>query len=337
MLADEPPDVAFVYESRWMKAGQVLDLSETIAEYGIDTDAMNQVALSECRLDGKLYCLGSLTGAVMLIYNKDLFDQAGVEYPPTDRPWTIDEYAEASTALHRSLGIWGSAASAPFTWADRLTHFDPEGRKIEGYVDDEPTIHMYEVLTSLATEGASPLPDDAELTTTPEMMAAGDLAMTITDVEYAAAALAGAGYAYGAAPPPTERAGDDPFIFVGTDKYGVFSQSKNQATAAALVAFIAQEGNQIRVDVSDRPPLDSGLLPEWVGDDPGRESIVEALKLRSADGLFVPGYWEVLAPLEDYFHQMAYGEADPRPAILEQTPVMQEKLDSQWGTWEAIK
>jgi len=36
-----------------------------------------------CSYGGKLYCLGSFTGAVVLLYNKDMFDAAGLNYPPT--------------------------------------------------------------------------------------------------------------------------------------------------------------------------------------------------------------------------------------------------------------
>ncbi|GAA1996137.1 ABC transporter substrate-binding protein [Microbacterium ulmi] len=338
LLANQPPDVAFVYEPRWMKAGDILPLGDTIAEYDIDTDAMNAVALSECELDGELYCLGSLTGSVTLVYNKDLFDEAGVDYPSTDEPWTVDEYADAARRVSASLGgVWGATAEAPFTWMDRRTHFSDDGTMIEGFVDDPATIHVYDVLTGLAKDGAAPPPAETELATAADMLAAGRVAMAVTDTEYAAASLVQAGARWGVAPPPVEKAGDAPFVFVGTDKYGAFSDSSNPDTARALVAYIATEGNRLRVDVSDKPPLDSRLLPEWAGDDEGRQETVEVVSLRSNPGLFVPGFWEVTAPLFDYYAQMANGDVKPRDAIEEQAPIMQEKLDREWQTWEEIE
>jgi multiple sugar transport system substrate-binding protein len=338
LLAQQPPDVSFIYESRWIKAGDIIPLEETIAQYGIDTSVMNQVALSECLYEGQLYCLGSLTGSVMLIYNKDLFDKAGVAYPSAEMPWTIDEYADAARKISASLdGVWGQTSFGVFAWADRHTHFSDDGKQTAGYVDDAPTIHMYEVLADLAKEGVSPVPSEGEFISAADLLAAGQVAMAITDTEYAAASLANAGYRWGVAPPPVEVAGDSPFVFVGTDKYGAFTDSKNSATARALVAFIATVGNELRVTVSDKPPLDSRLLPQWAGDDEGRKEAVKVLSLRSAPGLFVPGFWEVTAPIDSIGPQLMSGELEAEAALKEQAPLMQERLDREWQTWNEIQ
>lgn len=338
LLAQQPPDVSFVYESRWIKAGDVLPLTETIEEYDIDTASMNQVALSECLYEDQLYCLGTLTGSVMLVYNKDLFDEAGVEYPSTDVPMTIDEFDDMARRLASALdGTFGSVIGAPFFWTDRSTHFSADGTETLGYVDDEATIHMYEVIAALSQDGINPVPAETELVLPADMLGAGDAAMAVTDTEYAAAILAEAGYRWGVAPPPVEQEGDLPFVFVGTDKYGVFSDSRNPTTAEALVAYMATEGNRLRVEVSDKPPLDSRLLDSWAGDDEGRQEVKTVLSLRSAPGLFVPGFWEVTAPIDDAAGQMMNGEAEPREAIGQAAPVMQERLDREWDTWNNIR
>ena len=337
LLAQQPPDVAFIYEARWMKAGQVMPLTDTIARYGIDTSTMNQVALSECDLEGQLYCLGSLAGSVTLVYNKDEFDKAEVDYPSADTPWTIDEYAAAARQLAAKRGGWGATAQAPFTWADRRTHFSDDGLKIQGYLDDEPTIHMYDTLTGLVRDGAAPPPATTDLATGADLLADGQVAMAITDTEYAAAALAQAGNRWGVAPPPVEKAGDAPFVFVGTDKYGAFSDAANPEAAKALVAFIATEGNRLRGDVSDKPPLDSRLHAAWARDDEGRQETVKVMGLRNEPGLFVPGFWEVTAGLWDGFALMQNGEANPRDAIPTEATAAQESLDREWQTWEEIQ
>lgn len=338
LLAKEPPDVGFVYEARWMAAGSMLELDDTIKEYDIDTAAMNQVALSECELDGAIYCLGSLTGSVVLLYNKDLFDKAGVDYPAADQPMTIDEYADMSRALQDGLGtdVYGSVAGAPFTWASRLTHYSEDGTEIEGFVNDDSTLHMYDVLGQLAQDGVSPLPEESDLVPPADMLGAGDVAMGITDFEYAANSLEAAGSNWGAAPPPVEAEGDAPFVFVGTDKYGAFSDSDNPTTAKALVAYIATKGNQLRVDVADQPPLDQSMLDDWAGDDASRQEVVQVLQTSTEPGLFVPGFWEVGASLIDLYSQLANGEADV-DAINDEAPAMQEKLDREWETWNNIQ
>ncbi len=60
---------------------------------GIDTAGYNATALSAFQVDSKQYGLPGNFSNVVLIYNKDLFDQAGVAYPTDD--WTWDEAMDA--------------------------------------------------------------------------------------------------------------------------------------------------------------------------------------------------------------------------------------------------
>jgi len=58
-------------------------------------------ALQCMQKNGRLYGITSCTVSPELYYNRDLFDEAGVEYPPTDpaNPWTWDEFIAAAKAL----------------------------------------------------------------------------------------------------------------------------------------------------------------------------------------------------------------------------------------------
>jgi multiple sugar transport system substrate-binding protein len=53
-----------------------------------------------------------------LYYNKDMFDAAGVDYPPSSgEPWTWDEFVEAAKALTKPNGEqWGVFMSGDFAW-----------------------------------------------------------------------------------------------------------------------------------------------------------------------------------------------------------------------------
>ena len=52
LAAGRPPDIGYMYEPRWMKAGKVLPLDDVIAADNIDTSQYNQSAFSYCQLDG---------------------------------------------------------------------------------------------------------------------------------------------------------------------------------------------------------------------------------------------------------------------------------------------
>ncbi len=75
---------------------------------GVDVSGLNDTALNAFNVGGKQYGLPESFSNVVLIYNKDLFDQAGVAYPTAD--WTqadLQVAAEAIRALGDDIfGIW---------------------------------------------------------------------------------------------------------------------------------------------------------------------------------------------------------------------------------------
>jgi multiple sugar transport system substrate-binding protein len=63
-------------------------------------------ALEAFQYDGKQYAQPESFSTVLLYYNADLFDQAGLEYPTAEWSW---EDAQAAALAIRALGddIWG--------------------------------------------------------------------------------------------------------------------------------------------------------------------------------------------------------------------------------------
>jgi len=68
---------------------------------GADFSGLNDTALSAFNVNGKQYGLPGNFSNVVLIYNKDLFDKAGVGYPTID--WTQADLQAAAEAI-RALG-----------------------------------------------------------------------------------------------------------------------------------------------------------------------------------------------------------------------------------------
>lgn len=79
-----------------------------LAEISGDFSGLNTTALNAFNVGGKQYGLPESFSNVVLIYNKDLFDQAGIDYPTDD--WTqedVQKAAEAIRALDENIfGIW---------------------------------------------------------------------------------------------------------------------------------------------------------------------------------------------------------------------------------------
>lgn len=82
---------------------------------GISRDAYNPGALSVMEYDGTLYGLPYDTATMLLFYNADLFEEAGIDLPTNE--WTIDDFEAAAIAITENTGANGFAVSLDeFQW-----------------------------------------------------------------------------------------------------------------------------------------------------------------------------------------------------------------------------
>lgn len=343
LAADSPPDIGFIYEPRWMKAGRVLPLDDVIASHEIDTSTYNQNAFSYCNLDGKVYCLGSYSGAIMLFYNKELFDQVSLPYPSATEPMTIDEYAALAAKLTQpnddlAKYVWGGVSDATNWWTDSRTLFSEDGKNIVGYANDAATVHVYDVLTKMIRDGQAPSESSFQLLGEWEdMLAQGQLAMIILDNIVAIPTLEEAGIDWGAAPTPVETEGDLPWVGSWSDYWGVFAGSENPEAAKEFVAFAGTEGNRLRA-LAGGQPLDFTVAEEsdWAGDSAGRAEAMQVIKL-ARPNIFLPAnIFEITGQLWDVFALVVEGDETAQHALDEAAPEMQDTLDRAWETWEDI-
>ncbi|WEG08774.1 sugar ABC transporter substrate-binding protein [Microbacterium horticulturae] len=73
---------------------------------GVDASAYRTSVLDSYKVDGAQYALPTSFSNVVLFYNKDLFDKAGVDYPTADWTWA-DEKAAAEKLTDKKAGVWG--------------------------------------------------------------------------------------------------------------------------------------------------------------------------------------------------------------------------------------
>ena len=347
LAANSPPDIGFLYVPRWVKADKILPLDETIAAHDINTDDFNQAALDGlCVFEGRFYCLGSYIGATALVYNKALFDAAGVPYPSATEAMTVDDYA----ALARQLGtpsedvatrIWGAIAEPPHWWLDARNFFSEDGRQVVGYINDDATKHAYDVAANLVKEGYAPSGSVMQTLGTEgaeDLFLQGKLAMT-PGSSAELMSFEQAGIDFGVAPLPLEKPDDPPFSSVWTDGFAVFSGSDHPAEAMEFIAFLATEGQRLRVEVTGEPPLSAVAAEElgWAaqGNAEARQQFLQVIGA-AGPGVFVPGYWDVVSPLEDAYNLIVEGEATAAEILDEVAPRMQDTLDQNWTTWDQI-
>lgn len=94
----------------YASAGSLLDISAA-AQAG--AASYYPKAYGVFQADGKQYGLPESFSDVLLFYNKDLFDAAGVSYPTADWKWA-DELAAARKLTDAGKGVWGDFQPVQF-------------------------------------------------------------------------------------------------------------------------------------------------------------------------------------------------------------------------------
>ncbi len=102
MQNGQAPDVGYLPGLQapiWAQEGKLLDLTDLI-----QNDPLLSTTLLASRYyyaPGKIAGLNTAVEATLLFYNKSLFDEAGISYPPSDpaKAWSWDEFVAAARKL----------------------------------------------------------------------------------------------------------------------------------------------------------------------------------------------------------------------------------------------
>ena len=125
-----------------VESGRILDLQPLLeGDPGWDPDDFCSAASAPFEQGGGLWAVPTEFAPLVVFYNKDLFDQAGVAYP---RPqWTRDDFLATTIALRQGLPAQdfafagACAASLPFVYGHGGSLLDEAG---QCRVHDPPTV-----------------------------------------------------------------------------------------------------------------------------------------------------------------------------------------------------
>lgn len=103
IAGDAAPDVFFIASDSYrsfQKRGVLLNLTEYFNKE-MYIDEFIPLARDKMLIDGKIYGVSSCDVSPVLFYNKKLFDEAGLPYPPNDpeKAWTWDEFLDVCKQL----------------------------------------------------------------------------------------------------------------------------------------------------------------------------------------------------------------------------------------------
>lgn len=164
MAAGAPPDV-FLLDNIDVPAfadrGVLLDLRPFLGRLGVDLADYDSTVLAIFRRGDAVYALPKGYTPMVVAYNRDLFDRAGLPYPAAD--WTWDEFLAAAKALTRdtdgdgAIDQWGTAFDRRvFMWNSWILAgggdlLCPGGDRASGCLDAPATVDAIRWYTGWVT------------------------------------------------------------------------------------------------------------------------------------------------------------------------------------------
>jgi multiple sugar transport system substrate-binding protein len=223
--------------------------------------------------DGQQFGLPKYHGALALYYNKDLFDEYGIDHP--QYTWDHDDYLEAMKRLtHDRDGdaktdLWGSMLD--ITW-DRIQmhvngwggHFvDPDDPTWCRMCEPEALAAMEWIRDRMWDDRVMATPLDVQNTGTRQAFISEQVAM-VEDGSWALKdILTGADFRVGVVPFPAGPARR--VTLATTDGFGIYAETKYPDAAWELVRFLTGEDyGRAMARANFLQPARASLVHEWV-------------------------------------------------------------------------
>ena len=319
---DAPDVFELNYENfvTYASRGTLLDVSDRLDADPELAEAIYPKALEAFAMDGAQYGLPASFSNVVLFYNKDLFDAAGVEYPTAEWTWE-DELAAGEQLTNADEGVWGM--NAPVTYNEFYKTAAQNGCEIvadDGTVTiDEPEcVEALQFMVDPVLNGYQPTEADLSGLGDTDLFLQGQLAMITTGI-WMIPQFSEASFAWDIAPVPGNSTQAHHFFSNAV----VISNDTDKADAAwKWQSFLSAspEAAEIRVEANWELPAvtDQALLDSWLEQTPpdSREVVFEAL-----DSLVTPPPFTNQALVQDeldtLFQRVLAGELTPEEALAE--------------------
>ena len=164
VAANTAPDV-FLLDSviipAFINKNVLLNLTPYIAPLGIDTEQFYQNVLNLAKRGNKLYAFPKDFTPMVIYYNKNLFDEAGLPYPQSG--WSWEDYLRYAKLLTKDIDNDGKTDQfgatfskwlymwQPWVWANGGDVLNPDGNKATGYFNSKNTEDAITFLLDLVT------------------------------------------------------------------------------------------------------------------------------------------------------------------------------------------
>lgn len=329
-----------------LERGVLLDLMPHCRKHRVDLSRYYQNVLSIARRDARLYAIPKDFTPLVMYYNKDLFDEAGVPYPSGD--WTWREFLRTARRLTRDtdgdgeIEQYGTVtypepfAWPPWIWSNGGDFLNPSGQQATGYLDSAETVAALEFLADLhrrhhvapSPAAAASMGEDVVMLYTQRigMVVSGHwlLPMLLEHIESGQLRV-------GVAPIP-HPAGKELTTVLYAAGWAVSAQTQHPDLAAELAIFLGsakanRRRMQQRLAIPANRPLAEEVLTE---DETGLERVFyqQVPHARRPWGAVVPEFSRVEEIAADAFEQAVIGDEKLHETLHEAALKIDRELGS---------
>lgn len=273
--------------------------------------------------DDQIYGIPVSVVTSCLYYNKDIFDQAGMEYPADD--WTWNDLEAASVELQKKVpevtGFSFGMKTLPYTfemylWSNGAAFVDEEGN-LDGNLNSTKSIEVFEMFQDMAESGSGYA---AESGVSSDFL--GSKTAMYVDGTWPIQQLEAEGINFGIAQIPRFEGQDKSVSVINTCGIAISQSSKNKDAAWEFVKYWTGEDlNKERIE-TELPALKSVVQSENLEADPNCAPFYEALE--NCNGYtpasFIVDEWsetdsDIALAIESVFNPSSY--ADPKEVLDE--------------------
>lgn len=282
------PDVFFYNPAQvkaYVNSGVLLDITEAVeGSEGVQLDDIWEKGVDKYRFDGKtlgegaIYGLPKDLGPFALGYNKTMFEEAGIELPDNDKPYTWDEFIDVAKELTKDTNNDGKTdqygtgfnvnwALQPFVWSNGADWINEDNTKVT--IDDPKFIEALQFFVDQQlVHEVTPSIGETQTLDTYQRWLKGQLAFFPVGPWDMAAFKEQLKFEYDLMPWPAGSTGKSAG-WVGSLGIGVGATTKYEKEAAELAMYLSadQEGQQALVDAQVQLPNSVEIADTWAADE----------------------------------------------------------------------
>jgi multiple sugar transport system substrate-binding protein len=329
LQADDVPDIAYIFGSdlaSFAQSEKLANLSEAVENGEIDWNNFVSVAQEAATVDGEPRAFPSLVDNLAVVYNKKIFKEEGVPFPPNEMNW--EEFLKIAEEVNDpSKGIagwaWPGTGDEDTTWriwplvwqkGGEILNENGNGVGFEG----EPGEAALEVVQKGTEAGTIYIDSTAGSERMQQLFNSEKLAMNITG-PWALVEYTEAGVEYGVTLLPSFT--DEHTTISGPDTWAIFDNGEEREHAAIeFLDWFSEPEQQLKwLEVSGSLPLTENVkqakgYEKFAHSLPGLDQFIENTK-NAKTRPTVTSYPEISAAMGKGIGEVLYQKADAQQAV----------------------